>query len=149
MAQITVEITQWLRAPTSSLSQNTLSIQPYIFFTVKKKKKLLLHFKCRPLGTQAQSHPTGSTTPPGKQVPSSRAPVTRGRFPGRYSERPSPSQSKYQEPGPELSLWVSQMESLEAAGCSSVPLMSLTPDEQLNLSFFISKQGQWHVIHMF
>ena len=34
------------------------------------------------------------------------------------------------------------MESLEAACCSSVPLMSLTSDEQLNLSFFISKQDQ-------
>ena len=76
-------------------------------------------------------------------------PVTTGRAPGRYSGCPSPSQSKSQEPGPQLSLWVSQMESLEPADCISVPLTKLTSDEQPNLSFFISKQGQWHVIHMF
>ena len=34
-----------LRAPTSSLSQNTLSIQPYIFFTEKKKKKPIPTFQ--------------------------------------------------------------------------------------------------------
>ena len=62
------------------------------------------------------------------------APMTTGRNPGRYSECPSPSQSKSQELGPELSLCVSQMESLEAADRNSVPLMSLTMlGEQLNL----------------
>lgn len=47
---------------------------------------------------------TGSTTPPGKQVAGSGAPVTLGRIPGRYSVSPRTSQSKSQEPGPELSL---------------------------------------------
>ena len=55
-----------------------------------------------------------------------RAPVTTGRGPDRYSGSLRPLQSKSQEAGPELSLWVSQMGSLEAADCSSVPLMSLT-----------------------
>ena len=71
MAQITVEITQWLRAPTSSLSQDTPHYSTLNCFHSKNKqtnKKLLLHFKCRPLGTQPQCHPTKSTTPPGKQV---------------------------------------------------------------------------------
>ena len=39
---------------------------------------------------------------------------------------------KSQEPGPELSLWVSQMKRLEAAGCTSVPLR-MTSDKVLNL----------------
>ena len=57
---------------------------------------------------------------------------------GRYSGSLRPFQSKSQEPGPELSLWVSQMESLEAAGCSSAPLTNpRMSDKQLNLSFFI------------
>ena len=47
---------------------------------------------------------TGSTTPPGKQVAESGAPVTPGRIPGRFSGSPWPSQSKSQEPGSELSL---------------------------------------------
>ena len=90
---------------------------------------------------------TGSTTCQGKQVAGSRAPVTMGRDPGRYSGSPTPSQSKSQEPGPELS-WESQIKSLEAADFSSVLLTSLTTsDEQLNLSFFISKQSQWQLIH--
>ena len=64
---------------------------------------------------------TGSTTPPGKQMGESGTPVTTGRALGRYSGCPSPSQSKSQEPGPQLSLWVSQMESLEPADYISVP----------------------------
>lgn len=69
MAQITVEITQWLRAPTSSLSQDTPHYSTLNCFHSKKQtNKLLLHFKCGPLGTQPQCHPTKSTTPPGKQV---------------------------------------------------------------------------------
>ena len=75
------------------------------FHSLKKKtKKLLLHFKCRPHGTQVQCHSTGSTTPPGKQVGEPGAPVTTGRAPGRYSGSPRPLQNKSQEPGPELSL---------------------------------------------
>ena len=72
MAQITVEITQWLRAPTSSLSQDTPHYSNLNCFHSKKQtnkqtNKLHLHFKCKPLGTQPQCHPTKSTTHPGKQ----------------------------------------------------------------------------------
>ena len=115
-----------------------------------RKKKLFLHVKCRPLTTQPQSNPKGSTTPLRKRVSRSGALVTKGRFPGRYSEIPSHLQSKSQEPGPEFSLWVIQMESLEAADCSSVPLMCLMMlDKRLNLSFSISEQRQWQLIHTF
>ena len=93
---------------------------------------------------------TGSTTPPGKQVAESGAPVTPGRIPGRFSGSPWPSQSKSQEPGPELSLWVIQMDSLEAADCSSVLLTSLmTLDKSLNLSFFILNSVNDNFIHTF
>ena len=70
---------------------------------------------------------------PSREASGSGAPVTTGRALGRYSGSPSPLHSKSQEPGPEFNMWVNQMESLEAAGCSLVPLLSLTSDEQLNL----------------
>ena len=133
-----------------STHQFSISRPPSVFnlkfFSQKKKLQLLLPFKSRPLGTQPQSHPTGSTTPLGKRVSRSGTPLTMGRAPGRYSGNLSPSQSKSQEHGPHLSLWVSQMENLEAAGCSSVPLTSLTmSDKQLNLIFFIS-ESQWQLL---
>ena len=71
MAQITVEITQWLRTPTSSEHPPVLyrqdpcsvfNLKFYSQFKKKKKqktKKLFLHFKCRPLGTQPQAQPQG------------------------------------------------------------------------------------------
>ena len=39
MSQITVEITQWLRAPTSSLSQDSPHYSTLNYFHSKKKKK--------------------------------------------------------------------------------------------------------------
>ena len=89
----------------------------------------------------AQSNPKGSTTPLGKQVPRPGPMWSQAGL-----SAPALRREKSQEPGPELSLWVSQMEGLEAADCSSVPLRSLTTsDKRLNLSFFISeRQGQRH-----
>ena len=146
MAQITVEITQWLRVPTSSLSQDITHYSTLNFFHSKKTTPPF-QMKTPKDSAPASSHRVHNPS----REPSGWVwgPVTTGRAPGRHSGCPSISQSKSQEPGSELSLWVNQMDSLEAADCSSVPLTSLTSDEQLKLSFFISKQGQWHLIHMF
>ena len=49
--------------PVFFIVKTPLTFQPEIFFTVKK---LILYFKCRPLGTQ---HPTGSITLQGSEWP--------------------------------------------------------------------------------
>ena len=146
MAQIIAEITRWLRVPTSSLSQD-ITHYSTLNFSHSKKTTPPFHIYTPRDSAPASSHRVHNPS----REPSGWVwgPVTTDRAPGRSSGCPSPSQGKFQEPGPELSLWVNQMESLEAADCSSVPLTSLTSDEQLNLSFFISKQGQWHLIPMF
>lgn len=60
-------------------------------FTVTFPNRLTF---CRPLETQPQSHPTRSTTPPGKQVAGFGALGDHSQAASRYSGCPSSSQSK-------------------------------------------------------
>ena len=60
------------------------------FFTDKNKLQLLLPFKIRLLGTQPQSHPTGSATPLGKQVSRCGTPADHGQDSRQVLWEPEP-----------------------------------------------------------
>ena len=120
----------------------------YSTLNICHSKILFLHFKYRPLETQPQSHPTGSTTPPGKWVPGPgpqwpRAGLQAGtlgsRAPHRANLRNLVQSSACQ--------WVRKKIWGQQTAAQSLSQTWWRWTSDWTSVFFISKQGQWQPIH--